>query len=224
MIKRLLSIFFKLGLLSIAIFGLVLTYQNYHSVAEISSYFTTIVNWVSVIVIIYAMIFEILNLPIKGILYFWYQCVIVMFMVTMFVYAILLVPYLIQQNIGYEVFSFRDTIIHFIVPILLVTDYFFFTRKGYARSWMISINVLIPFFYLGYLQVYDAMGGRFTMGETTNRFPYYFLNVEAIGWGVFLVYLVGMLGFVILVSWIFYTIDRIVSTPLKPLYKISKSK
>ena len=147
-----------------------------------------------------------------------------MFVVTMFVYAILLVPYLIQQNIGYEVFSFRDTIIHFIVPILLLMDYFFFTRKGYARSWMISINVLIPFLYLGYLQIYDAMGGRFIVGETTNRFPYYFLNVEAIGWGLFSIYLVGMLGFVILISWIFYTIDRIVSTPLKPLYKISKSK
>jgi hypothetical protein len=142
-----------------------------------------------------------------------------MLIVTMFVYGILLVPFLIQQNTGYEVFSLRDTIIHFFVPVMLAADYVLFAKKGFARQWMIFVNLAVPLFYLGYLQVYDALGGRFSFGETVNRFPYFFLNVDQVGWPVFLVYMGGMIGFVMFVSWIFYMVDEIVSTKLRPVYK-----
>ena len=216
--KRFASVLFKIGALSLSIFGLILSFRGFHNILEITSYFTTIVNFLSAIVLIYLIVFNLLKLDVRGFLYYWYQCTLVMLIVTMFVYGILLVPFLIQQNTGYEVFSLRDTIIHFFVPVAFATDYLLFAKKGTARSWMIFVNLLIPIVYLVYLQVYDALGGRFTFGETVSRFPYFFLNVERVGWPVFLTYIAGMMGFVLFVSWIFYTVDEIVSTKLKPIY------
>lgn len=222
--KQVLSIFFKLITFLVSVFGLILTFQDFHNVLEISSYFTTIVNFLSTIVMIYMIVFYLLKLEVKGFLYFWYQCTLVMLVVTMFVYGILLVPFLIQQNTGYDVFSLRDTVIHFLVPVLFAADYLMFSKKGTARRWMIGSNILIPFLYLIYLQVYDQLGGRFTFGETVNRFPYFFLNVERVGWPMFIMYMMGMIGFVWFVSWIFYIVDEIISTQISERYKISKSK
>lgn len=69
------------------------------------------------------------------------------------------------------------TLLHYVVPIMTVLDYFLFDPKGQTKKWMPCFAALFPICYA----VYALISAQWMTGE--DRYPYPFLNADMLGWG-----------------------------------------
>ncbi|MDR1151644.1 MAG: Pr6Pr family membrane protein [Bifidobacteriaceae bacterium] len=100
-------------------------------------------------------------------------------------------------------------LLHVVVPLLMLVDWFAFKRPGRVRPWHPLIWAVFPLYYLAFTAVYRAFGGVYPFGRgEPQRFPYFFLDYETYGfakvamWIGFIV--VGFLG----TGYVLYAIDR----------------
>jgi hypothetical protein len=198
------SIRFKLAIVVLGLLGIVLNTINADNVLELFSYYTIQSNLFVVILFAVLAFFEIKKQPWED---NWKRVFKGMFsigiLVTMLVYHVLLKPGISAGSIDYEVGSLADSLVHTIVPTLVILDWFLFDKKGFLKAYYPLLWLLQPVDYLFYVIIYTALGGRFTLGVEPVRYPYFFLDLGRFGfvgvlqWAVLILLLFMVLGYLL---------------------------
>jgi len=126
--------------------------------------------------------------------------------VTMLIYLVVLVPISFQQAGDYVPFSLTDNLIHIITPCLLILDWLLFSPKGSFRWSDPLLWALIPIAYLAFAFTYGGLGGEFYPGA---RYPYPFMNIEALGLSGVALWLAGLAVALIAVGYVYVAADRV---------------
>lgn len=119
----------------------------------------------------------------------------IMILVTFILYNVLLADY---PSVFAYFSSLKNGLNHCILPILFVLEWFLFYERGKARWTWPLLSIFPPFLYVIYILI------RAKILEITGRraavvYPYYFLNLEKLGWSGFLHWMaVLLIAFLIL--------------------------
>ncbi len=213
--KLTLSFLFKLFIFSLSALGVFLTVRDAAYPIEALSYFTTIINIFTALFYALFIIELVLRKTPRPWLRFLKQSLMVYLVMTMLVYSFILIPYIIEEQINYQIFSSKDLLIHYVVPISVLVDYVWFEEKGKIKSFYAFANVWNIIFYVMYLSLYISLGGRFHSGNNLSIYPYFFLNIEQIGLIPVVLICLSILIVVVFVGWVIYMIDQLISIPLK---------
>lgn len=135
----------------------------------------------------------------------WSGAVMMAISVTMLIYLVILVPAAFQQAGDYALFSFTDNLIHIITPCLLIGDWLFFVGKGAFRWIDPLLWALIPYAYLVFGFAVGAFGGEFRPGQ---KYPYPFMNIDALGLGGVVLWILGLTVALVAVGYLYVVIDR----------------
>ena len=212
--KNFLSIAFKFLILSITLFGLYLTISDAVNVLEVLSYFTSFVNLLTALLYTIFLLNQIFRTHRSNWIHFFKQTLIVFLSLTTIVYSFVLIPYIADHQIAYQIFSLKDIFIHFVVPFLVVLDYAFFDKKGRLKNFYIGGNLFTLSTYVFYLFTYINLGGRFHLNGGETIYPYFFLDVQTLGFETFTWIATAILLVVFLLSWVVFKIDQILGIPL----------
>ena len=180
--KLLANKIFKIGFVLICGFGIYLNLVGVPNLLELISYFTMASNTVVLIVIILELlkIFKIYQVS-DGFLRVLKGSAIIATLVTMLVYNFVLIPYLQNNDVNYQIFSLKDVLVHYVTPILIMLDYLIFDKKGKYRPTDLLPLIIYPVGYIIYVIIYVSLGGRFTLTGVASKFPYFFFNYETQG-------------------------------------------
>ena len=111
-----------------------------------------------------------------------------MIAVTMLVYHFLLAG---GKAPVYDGINFQrwlsSTLLHYAAPAMVILDWVLFDPKRVFRIFDPLLWLIIPLLYAIFTLIRAEIGGE--MAGRGSRFPYFFLDIDAIGWG-------GMLGYV----------------------------
>lgn len=124
--------------------------------------------------------------------------------VTMLIYLVVLVPTRFADG-DTDVFSLTDNLIHIITPVLMIVEWLLFVPKGSFRWTDPLLWTLIPYVYLVWAFAYGALGGEFTPGQ---KYPYPFMDVDALGVIGVAQWVVALTVALIVVGLVFVVIDR----------------
>lgn len=213
--KITLSLLFKLFIFSLSTLGVYLTVRDATYPIEALSYFTTIINIFTAFFYALFIIEVVLRKTPRPLLRFFKQSLMVYLIITMLVYSFVLIPYIIEEQINYQIFSGKDILIHYLVPVSVLVDYVWFEEKGKMKSFYAFANVVNGVFYVTYLFLYVFVGGRFHSGNNLSIYPYYFLNIEQMGLIPVMLICLSILIVVVFVGWVIFMIDQLISIPLK---------
>jgi hypothetical protein len=195
--------------------GVYLTIKDTVYPLEALSYFTTIINILTALFYGLFIIELVLRKGRSPLLRFFKQSLMVYLVMTMFIYSFVLIPYILEEQVNYQIFSGEDLLIHYLVPVAVLIDYVWFDEKGKLKSYYAFANIINFIFYGVYLFVYTLLGGRFHTGNNISLYPYFFLNVDRTGLYPVILICLSILLTVIFVGWVIYMIDHLVSIPLK---------
>lgn len=132
--------------------------------------------------------------------------------VTMLIYLIVLAPSAFVQDSGYEPFSLSDNLVHIIGPLLVIFDWVLFNPKGRLRRLDPLLWLLAPLAYMAFAYIGSALGLRW--GE--ERYPYFFLDVDANGLGTVVVSLVVIGIAIAAVGYLYLWADRAMARRAAP--------
>lgn len=106
--------------------------------------------------------------------------------------------------------NIANTLVHTVVPLLVVLDYFLFFPKGQYKSLHPLLWLLLPLLYFGFAMLRAEISDtRFTgFGSTPSRFPYPFLDVDIYGWDKVLLFVLGVAIAFTALGYLAYVIDR----------------
>ena len=135
------------------------------------------------------------------------------------VYCTMLAPFL-----GAEAYTFSSTLLHVVVPIVSVADFFVYDYPAAYRKWECLTATVPPFYYLAFAGVGYALNWDFGYGG--QNYPYFFLNwgspAGAFGFssespymGVFY-YVLILLAFVVGIGALYVLLARLMRVKLSP--------
>jgi hypothetical protein len=127
--------------------------------------------------------------------------------VTLLVFWGLLAPQISGPE--FKLLSYMNLQIHTITPILMVLDYFLFAEPGKLKKIDPIIFALIPLAYFALTTIAGFSGVVYGVSETgvPVRFPYFFVDFDALGSSVFL-YVGAITIFFIGLAYLFLFIDK----------------
>ena len=203
--RRSISFAYKLFVFSSLFIGISLNLLKVRYVIRIVSYYTLISNILCLLLFTVLIIAEILQVDyqklkgyslVKG-------CITIAITVTAIVYYLSLAPQHFQVNT-----ELSNILVHCISPVLVILDYFIFDTKGSFKRWYPFIWLSIPFFYVIYVYVYHAKGGRFyTIGGSV-EFAYLFLDYKQIGYHGVIISLVLLAMGILSISYLLLMVDK----------------
>ena len=208
-IRLFLSYLFKIIILVVSAYGLYLTLYPSLNIPETLSYFTTQVNVLIFLSYFYYLIRLTFLKKKQRRNIFVKQALLVYSLITTLVYSFLLIPYILNNQINYEVGSLKDLILHYVVPFLCFLDYGLFDPKGKFRKRNIFSLLSYPLLYLGYIYAYVYLGGTFSLSGGS-VFPYYFLDYETFGILTTSLTVGSIFILIIFLGWLTYIVDDIV--------------
>ena len=198
------SVIYKSILVGFALFGLILQFARSTSFLQTFSYYTVQSNlWVLIFFTIILM-FEFRKVP-------WnhpftmmvkYMLSIGIF-VTFLIYHFLLRPTLGEGSSQFTVGGLNDLLVHYVVPLMTMLDYFLFDQKGKMKWFQAPFNLIQPIDYVFYIWFYALLGGRFVFGDSVSQVPYFFLDTNRFGfdgvliWSLLIALLYVVLGFLL---------------------------
>ena len=128
-------------------------------------------------------------------------------LITFLVYHIVLYPSVVAT--GDFVFPFwYDFPVHTFTPLMMLLDYFLFDRESKLSAKSSMFGLIMPAFYLLYIQGYALFGGNFIIGENVSRYPYFFLDPEAVGSGWVIISLILISLLAVFIGWVLVIIDK----------------
>lgn len=102
-------------------------------------------------------------------------------------------------------------LVHTVVPVMVVLDYFLFFPKGQYKSLHPIAWLVLPYLYFGFIllraEISDSLFSGF--GGTTSRYPYPFLDVDLYGWDKVLLIVLGITVAFLALGYIAYVLDRL---------------
>lgn len=107
-------------------------------------------------------------------------------------------------------------LVHTVVPVMVVLDYFLFFPKGQYKSLHPIAWLVLPYLYFGFIllraEISDSLFSGF--GGTTSRYPYPFLDVDLYGWDKVLLIVLGITVAFLALGYIAYVLDRLLGKNL----------
>lgn len=100
-----------------------------------------------------------------------------------------------------------NILLHYIVPIFSVLDYILFDEFGNYNKRSPFLWVLIPDLYFLYVIIGVKIGIDFNLYQES-RYPYFFIDVDTIGWFNVIKYVIILNILFIIVGYIFVLIDK----------------
>lgn len=126
--------------------------------------------------------------------------------VTMAIYQVILAPTAFAMTAAGQAFDLTNTLTHLVVPSLIVLDWLLFVPKGRLRwfdpLWWLSI----PLLYAAVMLVRGAISEA-TIGYGA-RYPYPFLDVDALGWAGVLTQIAAMAVAIATLAYLIVALDR----------------
>lgn len=102
--------------------------------------------------------------------------------------------------------DWRNLIIHYITPALVILHWLLFDKKGIFKPTDSLVWLAIPIGYMIYSFIYAEVGTVFFRNGA--RYPYYFINPDQIGWAGVVASVIGIFIFFLLLGHIIYFIDK----------------
>ncbi|MFV0254528.1 MAG: Pr6Pr family membrane protein [Erysipelotrichaceae bacterium] len=96
-------------------------------------------------------------------------------------------------------------IVHLVVPVLTICDWLLFDVKGHFEKYDFIKWLGIPYLYFGFAIVVAATGYTFPSGS---HYPYFFIDFDVLGVQKVALYVVALTGFFLILSYLFYLLDR----------------
>lgn len=103
--------------------------------------------------------------------------------------------------------AFAVKLVHYVVPIMTICDWLLFDPKGLMRAYSPLVWTVFPLAYFAYAVIGVALG--FSLGYDGSRYPYPFIDVDALGWGRVLLTVVLLVVFFVALGYVFYLVDRL---------------
>ncbi len=202
-----LSVIFKLSLVIAATLGILIQIGAFSGELRLSdlNYYTLLTNVLCAVYFFAAMVYEgngggTLLPTLKG-------AVVLGITITGLVYHFLLSGSFQMQG----TMSLSSLLLHYIVPPMSVIDWLLFSDKGHYSWKSPFVWLLVPDVYFVYALIRVSLGA--SLGYDGNRYPYPFLNADALGWGRVLVNGLLLNLFFVLLGFVFVVIDRVMSKP-----------
>ena len=103
-----------------------------------------------------------------------------------------------------------NQMVHTVVPLMSVLDYFLFTPKGDYKWYYPFTWLVIPFLYAIFIFIRAEASSEMFLGfNGKSRFPYPFLDVDTFGVGKIILMLLGLLVLYLALSYISYGVDKL---------------
>lgn len=102
--------------------------------------------------------------------------------------------------------DWRNLIIHYITPALVILHWLLFDKKSAFKRIDSIVWMVIPIGYMIFSFVYAEVGTVFFRNGA--RYPYYFINPDQIGWPGVVVSVIGIFIFFVLLGLFFCFIDK----------------
>ena len=129
----------------------------------------------------------------------------VMILVTAIVFNLLLNSY--QSATAYFA-NLKNSLYHLILPVLFFLDWLLFYRRGALRPGHPLWAVAPPLVYVVYILIRASIVK--SMGLTTGvLYPYFFLNIDRLGWSGFALWMGILLIGLLVLSYTLYALDRL---------------
>lgn len=211
MIKnRVVQIIFQTVYLTLAILGVIgsLGYFEQSFNGNFYAYYTNLSNYVCMGVMIAAFVHTIKSAIkkedgfVKTTPAFKFLCVILI-LVTFLVYNILLAK---EKSPSEYFLSLSNLLMHVILPIMFILHWVLFYEHGKVKWFHPLLCTIIP---LGYV-IFVLIRAAILKGiEGAMLYPYFFLNVDKLGWGGFFAWVSILVGIFVLIGYIIYFLDNI---------------
>jgi len=146
---------------------------------------------------------------------------VLMITITFLVYHIMLSGsgFTMTGNISLQ-FDMANILLHYIVPIMVILDWFMFDKKNVFRWFDPLLWLIIPFLYFVFALIRAEFGGLLA-GRNT-RYPYFFIDVDALGWqGVITYVAIITIAFTAL-GYLFFLLDKVQIKEKKIFFSIRK--
>lgn len=103
-----------------------------------------------------------------------------------------------------------STLLHFVVPLLVIYDYFANVRNENNHYLYFFYNLIYPSLYLVFVFIRAQYGGILNVGPLSNNsyYPYPFLDIDQLGSRQIIINIILLLGILILISLIMTFIDK----------------
>lgn len=127
----------------------------------------------------------------------------IMIMVTFFVYNILLA----KDNGIVEYFtSLNNLTMHVILPIMFVLDWVLFYEHDKTKWYYPLLSTIMPLIYVVFILIRATIINHTT---TSVVYPYFFLNLETLGWQGFFMWLSILVFDFIALGYLIYMFDHV---------------
>lgn len=140
----------------------------------------------------------------------------IMIMVTFLVYNILLAK---DKSVVEYFTSINNLIMHLILPILFILDWVLFYEHGKTEWHYPLLSLIMPLVYVAFILIRGAIINHDT---ATLVYPYFFLNVDELGWGGFFMWLSILILAFVVIGYLIYFLDHI--KDIKERIKQKKTK
>jgi len=128
-----------------------------------------------------------------------------MITITMIVYHFMLAGLYADGDFS---FYLQNLILHYIVPSMVIFDWILFDPKRTFHSLDPLYWLSIPILYSAFSLIRAEIGGMLP-GRTT-RYPYFFLDIDEIGWGGVLTYVALFALVFAILGYLIWALDRFV--------------
>ncbi len=203
--SKILSIVFKAAIVVIGTLGVLIQLGVFEGSVHLSTfkYFTVLSNTLTVIYFTCAEVYLIRNRLSPGHTTWLPELKGIALMCTTL--TMLVAHFLLRLDIDLHTLLGASIIItHYIVPLMAIFDWLLFDKKGLMKKrspleWMIA-----PLLYFVFAMVAARIGNGIGYNS---RYPYPFMDVDALGWAKVLLTAAIILILFILLGYVFYTVD-----------------
>lgn len=129
-----------------------------------------------------------------------FLCVI-MILVTCLVYNLLLAK---ENTVAHYFLTIHNLLLHTILPIMFIVHWAIFCEHGKLRWFHPLLCTVMPLIYVVVILIRAAI----LHGRVDFLYPYFFLNVDNLGWGGVIGYVIGLLCAFVAIGYIFYLFDH----------------
>ena len=214
--NRVVSLIFRCVLLIIGGIGLSITTGLYSGRFNVNSliYYTTLSNLLCFLFYIPLTIRNAINIKNSNetaIIFFprLKGAFILMIMITIIIYHSLLANFQFPFFTGDDLSVYLQNLsLHYIVPVMVIFDWILFDPKRTFSVldplYWLSIPLIYAIFALIRAEVRGILPGRST------RYPYFFLDIDEIGWSGMIVYVIIFTLIFALLGYIIWALDRFI--------------
>jgi len=124
---------------------------------------------------------------------------VIMILVTCIVYNVLLAK---EYSVAHYFLTIQNLLLHLILPIMFIVHWAVFCEHGKLRWFDPFLCLVMPLIYVVIILV------RSLFVKSGLVYPYFFLNVDNLGWGGVIAYVAVLLVVFVMIGYIFYAFDH----------------